>query len=77
MHRVKKRRDNPVARLHSGTPEKRLRHEIGVSRLEMPVGPDVEVDPHVGEAEEGAGCEGDGPVLVVWVEARLGGLLPA
>lgn len=69
MHRVEKRRDNAITRLHAGTPEERLCHELRVPRLEVPVGPDVEVDPHVGEAEEGAGGEGDGPVLVVGVEA--------
>jgi hypothetical protein len=35
------------------------------------------VDPHVGEPEQGAGCEGDGAVFVVRVETGLRGLLPA
>lgn len=69
VNRIQKRRDNAITRLHPRAAEERPCHELRVPRLEVPVGPDVEVYADVGETEEGAGREGDGPVLVVWVEA--------
>lgn len=66
---VQQRRDHTVTPPHAGAAGQRRRHEVRVARLEAAVGPDVEVNPHVGEAEERAGGEGDGSALVVWVEA--------
>lgn len=66
---IKQRRDDTVTPPHVRAARQRGGHQLRVARLEAAVGPDVEVDAHVGEPEERAGGEGDGPALVVGVEA--------
>lgn len=75
--RVQERGDDAAAPPHGRGLAEGLRDAGWVAGVELPVGAEVEVDADVGEGQQGAGCEGDGAVLVVRVEAGLRGLLPA
>lgn len=76
MSSVQQRGDDAATPLHGRRPVDSLGNTHGVSRVKKPVWTKVKVDAHIGEAEQRAGCEGDGSILVVGVKTGFGSLLP-
>lgn len=66
---VQKRSDDATGAFNCWRPANRLGDACWVPRLEKSIWAEVKVNPDVGEAKQGAGCEGDGPILVVGIEA--------
>lgn len=66
---IQKRSDDAAGAFNCWRPADRLGDACRIPRLEKSIWAEVKVDPDVGEAKQRAGRKGNGPVLVVGVEA--------